>query len=111
MTATTSIIKNFHRVLNNVSYATYINIPEIVRAFKESLSYHTEVLTTDVYIDHGLYNKCDKEYILELEQARAIRAIAEELVKNKRVFKITEEADVQGIKIRYELNVLIDRGF
>ena len=111
MSAVSSIVKNFHRVLNNVPYATYINIPEIVRAFKESLSYHTEVLTIDVYIAHVPYNKCDKEYILELQQTRAINAIAEKLIKNKRVFKITEEADVQGIKIRYELNVLIDRGF
>lgn len=111
MSAVSSIVKNFHRALKSTNYATYINIPEIIRAFKESLSYHTEVLTVEVVIAHEVFNKCDKEYISQLERNRAMASIAENLMKNKRVFKITEETDHSGIKIRYELNVLIDRGF
>ena len=111
MSAVSSIVKNFHRVLKATNYATYINIPDIVEAFKNSLSYHTEVLTTEVIIDHEIYNKCDKEYVLKMEEHRAIHAIAKELIKNKRLFKITQSADVRGMSTKYELNVLIDRGF
>lgn len=111
MSATKSIIMNFIRQLQGTPYILQINLSDITQKFKEALDYHTEVLKIETEISEDLFLRVDKNYIIEKEEHRAIHMLAESLIKNKRLFKITQIKTPHGIATQYELNVLIDREF
>jgi hypothetical protein len=94
----------------NQTESHYPWIKDLLRTIKSCLEYHTQVLYVDTFLSRDAlvcYNNV--EMIKEDQKHQAILNMAEEII-NSGFYETIQEVDEGGMKTRYKIHILIDRG-
>lgn len=108
MSAISSVVKNFLRIIGNERFPSSETLAQAVH---NALDYHAQEGIIKTVISHDAYKKLrDQKSYKEALKHQAIQELAKSILENG-FYEATETIKDQGIETTYTIHLLIDRGF